>query len=176
MVLTLLVSLKQSAQRDVLEPSVRSLPKLHAALDRAAECAGWDELAVNRLAGEEAFLLPARAPGETSKPQPVRVSVRPVDASSQIELVAGPDDVNLEDRLSKLNDDHEIARDVGPGRPRGRAELVDVGRRTSDPDRPGVAAAEAQNCFRTTVLSTSALGSLSRADGGLTDRPPVRNP
>ena len=116
MVLTLLVSLKQSAQRDVLEPSVRSLPKLRAALDRAAERAGWDEVAVNRLqlAGEEAFLylLERR---EESKPQPVRVAVRPVDDVLQIELVAGPDDVNLEDRLGKLDEeDHEIVRDVGP--------------------------------------------------------------
>ena len=115
MVLTLLVSLKQSAQRDVLEPSVRSLPKLRAALDRAAERAGWDELAVNRLqlAGEEAFLYLLDRQ-EESKPQPVRVSVRPVDDVLQIELVAGPDDVNLEDRLGKLDEDHEIARDVGP--------------------------------------------------------------
>ena len=116
MVLTLLVSLKQSAQRDVLEPSVRSLPKLRAALDRAAERAGWDELAVNRLqlAGEEAFLYLLERQ-EESKPQPVRVSVRPVDDLLQIELVAGPDDVNLEDRLGKLDEeDHEIVRDVGP--------------------------------------------------------------
>ncbi len=116
MVLTLLVSLKQSAQRDVLEPTVRSLPKLRAALDRAAERAGWDELAVNRLqlAGEEAFLYLLERQDE-SKPQPVRVSVRPVDDVLQIELVAGPDDVNLEDRLGKLDEeDHEIVRDVGP--------------------------------------------------------------
>ena len=115
MVLTLLVSLKQSAQRDVLEPSVRSLPKLRASLDRAAERAGWDELAVNRLqlAGEEAFLYLLERQ-EESKPQPVRVAVRPVDDLLQIELVAGPDDVNLEDRLGKLDEDHEIVRDVGP--------------------------------------------------------------
>ena len=115
MVLTLLVSLKQSAQRDVLEPSVRSLPKLRASLDRAAERAGWDELAVNRLqlAGEEAFLYLLERQ-EESKPQPVRVAVRPVDDLLQIELVAGPDDVNLEDRLGKLDEDHEIVRDIGP--------------------------------------------------------------
>ncbi|MCY4075587.1 MAG: hypothetical protein OXH04_09195 [Acidobacteria bacterium] len=116
MVLTLLVSLKQSAQRDVLEPTVRSLPKLRAALDRAAERAGWDELAVNRLqlAGEEAFLYLLERQDE-SKPQPVRVAVRPLDDLLQIELVAGPDDVNLEDRLGRLDEeDHEIARDVGP--------------------------------------------------------------
>ena len=115
MVLTLLVSLKQRARRDVLEPSVRSLPKLHAALDRAAERAGWDEAAVNRLqlAGEEAFLYLLERQDE-SKPRPVRVAVRPVDDVLQIELVAGPDDVNLEDRLGKLDEDHEIARDVGP--------------------------------------------------------------
>ena len=115
MVLTLLVSLKQRAQRDLLEPSVRSLPTLRAALDRAAERAGWDELAVNRLqlAGEEAFLYLLERQ-EESKPQPVRVAVRPVDDVLQIELVAGPDDVNLEDRLGKLDEDHEIARDVGP--------------------------------------------------------------
>ena len=115
MVLTLLVSLKQSAQRDVLEPSVRSLPKLRAALDRAAERAGWDEVAVNRLqlAGEEAFLYLLERQ-EESKPQPVRVAVRPVDDVLQIELVAGPDDVNLEDRLGKLDEDHQIVRDVGP--------------------------------------------------------------
>ena len=115
MVLTLLVSLKQRARRDVLEPSVRSLPKLRAALDLAAERAGWDELAVNRLqlAGEEAFLYLLERQ-EESKPQPVRVAVRPIDDVLQIELVAGPDDVNLEDRLGRLDEDHEIARDVGP--------------------------------------------------------------
>ncbi len=115
MLLTLLVSLKQRARREVLEPSVRSLPTLRAALDRAAERAGWDEVAVNRLqlAGEEAFLyLLERQEG--SKPQPVRVAVRPVDDVLQIELVAGPDDVNLEDRLGKLDADHQIVRDVGP--------------------------------------------------------------
>ena len=115
MVLTLLVSLKQRAQHDVLEPGVRSLPKLRAALDRAAERAGWDELAVNRLqlAGEEAFLYLLERQ-EQSKPQPVRVAVRPVDDVLQIELVSGPDDINLEDRLGKLDADHEIVRDVGP--------------------------------------------------------------
>ena len=115
MVLTLLVSLKQRARRDVLEPSVRSLPKLHAVLDHAAERAGWDEAAVNRLqlAGEEAFLYLLERQDE-SKPRPVRVAVRPVDDVLQIELVAGPDDVNLEDRLGKLDEDHEIVRDVGP--------------------------------------------------------------
>ena len=115
MVLTLLVSFKQRAQRDVLEPSVRSLPTLRAALDGAAERAGWDELAVNRLqlAGEEAFLyLLERQEG--SKPQSVRVAVRPVDDVLQIELVAGPDDVNLEDRLGKLDADRQVVRDVGP--------------------------------------------------------------
>ena len=115
MVLTLLVSLKQRAQHDVLEPGVRSLPKLRAALDRAAERAGWDELAVNRLqlAGEEAFLYLLDRQ-EESKPQSVRVAVRPVDDVLQIELAAGPDDVNLEDRLGRLDEDHEIVRDVGP--------------------------------------------------------------
>ena len=115
MILTLLASLKQRAHRDVLEPSVRSLPKLRAALDRAAERAGWDELAVNRLqlAGEEAFLYLLERQ-EASGPQPVRVAVRSLDDVLQIELVAGPDDVNLEDRLGKLDEDHEIARDVGP--------------------------------------------------------------
>ena len=115
MVLTLLVSLKQRARHEVLAPSVRSLPKLHAALDRAAERAGWDEVAVNRLqlAGEEAFLYLLERQ-EESKPRPVRVAVRPVDDVLQIELVAGPDDVNLEERLGKLDEDHQIVRDVGP--------------------------------------------------------------
>ena len=115
MLLTLLVSLKQRARHDVLEPSVRSLPTLRAALDRAAERAGWDEAAVNRLqlAGEEAFLYLLERQ-EESKPQPVRVAVRPVDDLLQIELVSGPDDINLEDRLGKLDADHEIVRDMGP--------------------------------------------------------------
>ena len=71
--------------------------------------------AVNRLqlAGEEAFLYLLERQ-EESKPQPVRVAVRPVDDVLQIELVAGPDDVNLEDRLGKLDEDHEIVRDVSP--------------------------------------------------------------
>ena len=32
----------------------------------------------------------------------------------QVVLAAGPDDVNLEDRLGRLDEDHEIVRDVGP--------------------------------------------------------------
>ena len=44
----------------------------------------------------------------------MRVAVRPVDDALQTELVAGPDDVNLEDRLGKLDEDHQIVRDVGP--------------------------------------------------------------
>ena len=44
----------------------------------------------------------------------VRVPVRPVDDILQIELVGGRDDVNLEDRLGELDEDHEIARDIGP--------------------------------------------------------------
>ena len=32
----------------------------------------------------------------------------------QVVLAAGLDDVNLEDRLGRLDEDHEIARDVGP--------------------------------------------------------------
>ena len=66
MVLTLLVSLKQRAQRDVLEPSVRSLPKLRAVLDRAAERAGWEEVAINRLQGiwVGSTLTPLERPSE----------------------------------------------------------------------------------------------------------------
>ena len=44
----------------------------------------------------------------------MRVAVRPVDDVPQIELVAGPDDVNLEERLGTLDEDHQIVRDVGP--------------------------------------------------------------
>ena len=44
----------------------------------------------------------------------MRVAVRPVDDALRIELVAGPDDVNLEDRLGKLDEDRQIVRDVGP--------------------------------------------------------------
>ena len=115
LLLTLLVSLKARAKHDVLEPTVRSLPKLNLALDRAAEHAGWDEVAVNRLqlAGEEAFLY-LMEHQEKSKPHPIRVAVRPVDDVLQIEFVAGPEDTNLEDRLGKLDEDYEIARDVGP--------------------------------------------------------------
>ena len=40
--------------------------------------------------------------------------MRPVDDVLQIELVSGPDDANLEARLGKLDEEHEILRDVGP--------------------------------------------------------------
>ena len=115
MVLTLMVSLRQRGRHEVLEPSVRSLSKLRAALDGAAQGAGWDETATNRLqlAGEEAFLYLLDRQSE-SEPRPIRVAVRPVDDVLQIELVSGPDDANLEDRLGRLDEDHEIVRDVGP--------------------------------------------------------------
>ena len=115
MVLTLLVSLRQRGHRDVLEPSVRSLSKLRIALDGAAARAGWDETATNRLqlAGEEAFLYLLERQSDSVQ-HPIRVAARPVDDILQIEFVSGPDDANLEDRLGRLDEDHEVLRDVGP--------------------------------------------------------------
>ena len=115
MVLTLLVSLRQRGHHDILEPTVRSISKLRVALDRASARAGWDEMAANRLqlAGEEAFLYLLERQSE-SVPRPIRVAVRPVDDLLQIEFVSGPDDANLEDHLSRLDEDHEVLRDVGP--------------------------------------------------------------
>ena len=118
MAFTLLVSLGRRGQHDVLEPTVRSLRKLRAALDRAAERAGWDEVATNRLelAGEEAFLYLLERQAE-SEVFPIRVTVRPVDDLLQIELVSGPDNANLETRLERLGEEHEeqaVVRDVGP--------------------------------------------------------------
>ncbi len=118
MALTLLVSLGQRGPHDILEPSVRSLSKLRAALDRAAERAGWDEIAVNRLelAGEEAFQYLLDRQAET-KPHPIRVEVRPVDDALQIELASGPDGTNLELRLGQLDAEHEeyaVLHNVGP--------------------------------------------------------------
>ena len=115
MVLTLMVSLRQRGRREVVEPSVRSLPRLNTALDDAAQRAGWDEPAANRLllAGEEAFLYLLERQAE-SEPHPIRIAVRPVDDVLEIELVSGPDDANLEARLGKLDEDREIVRDVGP--------------------------------------------------------------
>ncbi len=114
MVLTLLVSFRQRGQHEVLEPGVRSLSKLNTALNTAAQGAGWDETATNRLqlAGEEAFLYLLERQSE-SEPRPIRVAVRPVDDVLQIELVSGPDDANLETRLDKLDEEHEIVRDIG---------------------------------------------------------------
>ncbi len=115
MVLTLLVSARQRGRHDVLAPSVRSLSRLHVVLDTAAQDAGWDEAATNRLqlAGEEAFLYLLERQAE-SEPRPIRVAARGVGDDLQIELVSGPDNVNLEDRLGKLDEDHQIVRDVGP--------------------------------------------------------------
>ena len=115
MVLTLLVSLRGRGHHDTLDPGVRSLSKLRAALDRAAADAGWDEMATNRLqlAGEEAFLYLLERQSESAR-HPIRVAVRPVDDNLQIEFVSGPGDGNLEDRLGRLDEDPEVLRDVGP--------------------------------------------------------------
>ena len=113
--LTLLMSLRNRGRQVVLEPTVRSLSKLRAALDTAAERAGWDETATNRLelAGEEAFLYLLERQ-EKSDPQPVRVAVRPLDEVLQIEFVSGPDSANLELRLSELDEERVVVEDVGP--------------------------------------------------------------
>ena len=77
--------------------------------------AGWDETATNRLqlAGEEAFLYLLERQSEAVS-HPIRLAVRPVDDVLEIEFVSGPDDANLEDHLSRLDEDHEVLRDVGP--------------------------------------------------------------
>ena len=118
MILTLLVSLKERGQHVVLRPTVRSLSQLRAVLDRAAERAGWDDIATNRLelAGEEAFQYLLERQAE-STPHPIRVAVRPVDDILQLELVSGPDSANLETRLGKLDEEpgeQAVVRDVGP--------------------------------------------------------------
>ena len=118
MILTLLVSLKERGRHIVLEPSVRSLAKLRAVLDLAAERAGWDDIATKRLelAGEEAFQYLLERQAE-SKPHRIRAAVRPLDDVLQIELVSGPDSANLEARLDGLDQDDEeqaVVRDVGP--------------------------------------------------------------
>ena len=118
MILTLLVSLKERGQHVVLKPSVRSLAQLRTVLDRAAERAGWDDIATNRLelAGEEAFQYLLERQAE-SKPHSIRAAVRPVDDDLQIELASGPDSANLEARLDALDEEHEdysVLRDVGP--------------------------------------------------------------
>ncbi len=115
MALTLLASLRHRGRHVVLEPTVRSLAKLRTALDGAAERAGWDEVATNRLelAGEEAFLyLLERQADSTS--HPVRVVVRPVDEVLQMEFVSGPESANLELRLSELKQDRVVLEDLGP--------------------------------------------------------------
>ena len=118
MALTLLVSLGQRGQHVVLKPSVRSLTQLRTVLDRAAERAGWDDIATNRLelAGEEAFQYLLERQAE-SKPHSIRAAVRPVDDDLQIELASGPDSANLETRLDALDEEHEeysVLRDIGP--------------------------------------------------------------
>ena len=123
--LTLLISLKERGHRDVLEPSVRSLSKLQAALAAAAERAGWDETATNRLelAGEEAFLYLLERQ-EASAPHPIRVAVSPADDMLQIEFASGPDSANLEERLRNLGEDREVLEDVGPRLLRHMARTV----------------------------------------------------
>ena len=84
----------------------------------AAQAAGWDDTATNRLqlAGEEAFLYLLERQSE-SEPRPIRVAVRSVDDVLQMEFVSGPDDVNLEVRLGKLDDDlrgHQGRRTAHP--------------------------------------------------------------
>ena len=160
--LTLLVPLKQPAQRDVLEPSVRSLPTLRAALDGAAERAGWDEVAVNRLqlAGEEAFLYLLERQ-EESKPRPVRVAVRPVDDVLQIEIVARPDDVNLEDRLGTLDEGSPDRRGRWPAHPPPRGESLGYDAFWLDDATAAEARAEVGEAIPVTVAPTPELDALA---------------
>ena len=122
MVLTLMVSLRQRGRHVVLEPSVRSLSTLKSALDDAAQGAGWDETATNRLqlAGKEAFLYLLERQSE-SEPRPIRVAVRLVDDLLQIEFVSGPND----------------AQPGGPPRPAGRGARDRQGCRTAHPSSRG---------------------------------------
>ena len=115
MALTVLVSLRYRSRLVLLEPTIRSLSTLRSALDSAAERAGWDEAAINRLelAGEEAFLYLLEQQAE-SEPRPVRVAVRPIDDLLQIEFVSGPDSANLEVRLGELKEDAIVLDDIGP--------------------------------------------------------------
>ena len=114
MALTLLTSLRHRSRLVLLEPTVKSRSKLRPALDSAAERAGWDETATNRLelAGEEAFLYLLERQAE-SEPRPVRVAVRPVEDVLQIEFVSGPDSANLEARLADLKEDAVVLEEVG---------------------------------------------------------------
>ena len=74
---------------------IRALHRRRIESERAVcSATGHDRADDLQLAGEEAFLYLLERQ-EASKPQPVRVAVRPVDDNLQIELVAGPDDVNL---------------------------------------------------------------------------------
>ena len=115
MALTLLTSFGRPARAVVLAPAAPSISRLRAVLDVAAERAGWDETATNRLelAGEEAFLYLLERQDD-SNPQPVRVVVRPLEDVLEIEFVSGPDSANLELRLSELKQDRVVLEDVGP--------------------------------------------------------------
>ena len=115
MALTLLSSLRHRHRPVVLEPAAPSISRLRTALDGAAERAGWDETATNRLelAGEEAFLYLIERQDE-SNPHPIRVMVRPVEDVLEIEFVSGPDSANLELRLRELKEDRVVLEDVGP--------------------------------------------------------------
>ena len=115
MALTLLVSLRHRSRLALLEPTIKTLSTLRPVLDSAAERAGWDETATNRLelAGEEAFLSLLERQAE-SEPRPGRVAVRPVDDVLQIEFVSGPDSANLEVRLGELKENAVVLEDIGP--------------------------------------------------------------
>lgn len=106
--LTLMLRLKRSRRRRLQVPlATGSLVELQAFVQAAAREAGWDRAAQRRLelAAEETLvvLLDRQPPG--ARPCKLRLEAREVEGGIELDIVAGPQEANLEDELVRHSSD-----------------------------------------------------------------------